>query len=126
MSITPLDLKGYSTFESVRERPDSLLELDILEAETFIEKQLAEPLTEYTPLPKKLRLALLKVAQFFALVNSDESITKGYKSEKIGDYSYTMGDGTSMSLPDVSDLLEKFAKAEEQPKSGLFLRMRPL
>ncbi|WP_153732536.1 protein YqbG [Sporosarcina obsidiansis] len=125
MFITPTELKEYSAFESVKERADSLLRFDILEAEANVQKQIQLPLKDYIPLPAEIRLALLKVAQYFALINSDESISKGYKSEKIGDYSYTMGDGTSMILPDVSDLLENFAKVGES-KTGFFMRVRPL
>lgn len=126
MSITPSELKSYSVFEDVHDRADKLLEMDILEAETYIQKKIELPLSEYVPLPSKLRLALLKVAQFFALINSDESITKGYKSEKIGDYSYTLSDGSTMSIPDVSDLLDEYVKKEEKSDGNVFLRMRVL
>lgn len=125
MSITPENLKAYSTFEKVKERPDKLLKMDILEAETYVQKRIEKPLNEYDPLPEKLRLALLKVAQFFALVNSDEAIVKGYKSEKISDYSYTLPDGTAMSIPDVSDLLDDYINKDLQD-GNVFLRMRPL
>ncbi len=126
MSITPAELKAYSVFEDVINRADKLLEMDILEAETYIQKKIEFPLSEYDPLPSKLRLALLKVAQFFALTNSDESITKGYKSEKIGDYSYTLADGSTMSIPDVSDLLDDYIEKEEPSDGNVFLRMRVL
>lgn len=126
MSITSSDLKKYSTFESVKNRPDNLLEMDIIEAETHIEGRIENPISEYAPLPTKLQLALLKVAQFFALANSDESMVKGYKSEKIGDYSYTLADGSSLTMPDVTDLIAEFTGKEEPGDSGLFLRMRAL
>ncbi|WP_313429669.1 protein YqbG [Siminovitchia terrae] len=126
MSITPEELKSYSTFEAVRNRPEDQLKMDILEAEAYVQKKIAKPLNEYLPLPDKLKLALLKVGQFFALVNGDESIVKGYKSEKIGDYSYTLGDGSALSMPDVSSLLEDFAPEDDGKNKGFFMRMRPL
>lgn len=126
MSITPADLKDYSTFEKVLNRPDDQLKMDILEAEAYIQKKIAKPLNEYVPLPDKLKLALLKVGQFFALVNGDESIVKGYKSEKIGDYSYTLGDGSALNMPDVTDLLADYAPEDEGQTNGFFLRMRPI
>lgn len=127
MFITPEELKGYSVFESVIERPDDRLKMDILEAVTYVRKKITKPLEDHIPLPETLRLALLKVAEFFALVNGDESLIKGYKSEKIGDYSYTMSDGSSMSIPDVSDLLGEFIdKDAPSADSGVFLRMRAL
>ncbi|PIC72527.1 DUF3199 family protein [Sporosarcina sp. P17b] len=125
MIITPQDLKDYSAFEAVKERADNLLKFDILEAEANVQKQVEKPLADYVPLPAEIRLAILKVSQYFALINSDESISKGYKSEKIGDYSYTIGDGSSLTLPDVSVLLEDYAKVGES-KTGFFMRVRPL
>lgn len=126
MSITPEELIQYSSFSTVQERDPKLLELDILESETYIGKQLEKPLEEHVPLPKKLSLALLKVAQYFALVNSDESMVKGIKSEKIGDYSYTLADGSKVSMPDISDLIENFVKTEETSSNGFFMRIRSL
>ncbi len=126
MSITPDELKQYSVFEDVLERPEPLLKMDILEAETYINKKISKPLKELVPLPETLKLALLKVAQYFALVNSDESINKGYKSEKIGDYSYTLSDGSSVSVPDVSDLIADFIDVTVPTEGNVFLRMRAL
>lgn len=125
MIITPQDLRDYSEFEAVKERADNLLKFDILEAEANVQKQVEKPLADYVPIPAEIRLAVLKVAQYFALINSDESISKGYKSEKIGDYSYTMGDGSGLALPDVSALLEDYAKVGES-KTGFFMRIRSL
>lgn len=126
MSITPIELKDYSTFEAVQNRPDAQLKMDILEAETYVNSKIEKPLIEYEELPIELKLALLKVAQFYALVNGDESIVKGYKSERIGDYSYTLTDGTSLSMPDVSNLLDNYMPTEEKKTDGVFLRMRAL
>lgn len=126
MSITPQEIKDYSVFEDVIERSDALLEMDILEAETYIEGRLKKPLGEFIPIPEKLRLALLKVAQYFALVNSDESIVKGYKSEKMGDYSYTLSDGSIMSIPDVSGLLDEYIEKDASSDGNVFLRIRAL
>ncbi|MEN1969018.1 DUF3199 family protein [Lentibacillus sp. N15] len=126
MSITPKDLKSYSVFEDVLERKDDLLEMDILEAETYIDSKLKKPIEKHDPLPEKLKLALLKVAQFFALINSDESMAKGYKSEKIGDYSYTLQDGSKMTMPDISGLISGYIENDEQKTDGVFLRVRSL
>lgn len=126
MSITPSDLKSYSVFEDVIEREDDLLKMDILEAETYIESKIEKPIKEHDPLPEKLKLALLKVSQFFALINSDESMAKGYKSEKIGDYSYTLQDGSKMTMPDISDLISDFIDKEGPSDGNVFLRIRSL
>jgi hypothetical protein len=126
MSITPEELKAYSTFEAVQNRPDAQLKMDILEAETYVNSKIEKPLSEYEELPSELKLALLKVAQFYALINGDESIVKGYKSEKIGDYSYTLSDGSGLSMPDVSSLLDGYMPVDSKKRDGVFLRMRAL
>ena len=75
-----------------------------MEIESIVGHDFSEP--QYNPLPEKAQACILKMAQFFALINSDESIVKGYKSEKIGDYSYTLADGNSIRKPDVLSLLK--------------------
>lgn len=126
MSITPEDLQNYSVFEDVLERKDKLLKMDILEAETYLNNKLEKPIKEHDPLPETLELALLKVAQFYSLVNSDESMAKGYKSEKIGDYSYTLSDGSQLTMPDISNLIKEYVKEGESSSSEFFLRVRSL
>ncbi|MBC1233156.1 DUF3199 family protein [Listeria booriae] len=126
--ITPKELKTYSEFESVQERSDESLLLDIIEAESDLESTLRQPISEVLDvdekLPEKLRIALLKLAQFFALINSDDSIQKGYTSEKMSDYSYTIGSGDSLKKPDISGLINGFINEDVQKlKKGLF-RMR--
>ncbi|MGJ9460114.1 protein YqbG [Oceanobacillus sp. CF4.6] len=126
MTITPLELKAYTDFPTVKDREDSKIQSDILEAETHIEKKLGRPISDFDPLPEKMKLALLKVAQFFALINSDESMVKGFKSEKIGDYSYTLKDGTSLAMPDVQDLISDYVAEDTSTDGGFFMRMRSI
>ncbi|MGE6260875.1 protein YqbG [Heyndrickxia sporothermodurans] len=127
MLITPSDLKDYTDFEVVKERLDAKLEQDILEAEVEIESIVGHDFSEYDSLPKKAKLALLKMAQFFALINSDESIVKGYKSEKIGDYAYTLADGNSIRKPDVFSLIKDYIKDSSHQNEGTArLRIRSL
>lgn len=106
--ITSTDLIAYSVFDQVRQRDSTLLENDIMEAqaelETIVGHDYSDP-TKYPTLPDRAKLALLKLAQFYSLVNSDESMIKGILSEKLGDYSYTMSDGTKMEKPDVAHLI---------------------
>ncbi|OMI25532.1 hypothetical protein BTA31_17990 [Bacillus haynesii] len=131
MLITPDEVIAYSVFDTVKARPDDLLQHDILEAETEIQNIAGHDFSgeKYQPLPEKVKLALLKLAQYFALINSDESIVKGYKSEKIGDYSYTLGDGQTIQKPDVANLLKDFVEDPNVPPDGkesVFLRVRAL
>jgi len=131
MLITPDEVIAYSVFDTVKARPEDLLQHDILEAETEIQSIVGHNFSDekYQPLPEKVKLALLKMAQYFALINSDESIVKGYKSEKIGDYSYTLGDGQTIQKPEVENLLKDFVEDPNVPpddKGSVLLRVRAL
>ncbi|MFS2246119.1 DUF3199 family protein [Bacillus sp. A31] len=130
MLISPEDVRAYTVFESVKNRSDELLISDIIEAEAEVFKVVGHNFTseKYQPLPEKARIALIKMAQFFALINGDESIIKGYKSEKIGDYSYTLADGNAISKPDVYNLLIDFIEPSEAPEDpgSIKLRLRSL
>ncbi|MBV7321647.1 protein YqbG [Bacillus halotolerans] len=126
MLITPADLKNYTVFDSVKDRSDSLLTQDIIEGIADITYQVGHDFSgqEYDPLPEKVRLALLKMAQYFALINSDESITKGYTTEKIGDYSYSLGNGSSIQKPDVYTLIKDYVITSEPSLEGTEVKMR--
>ena len=126
MLISPEDVRAYTVFESVKNRSDELLESDIIEAEAEVFKIVGHDFTseKYQPLPEKAKIALIKMAQFFALINGDESIIKGYKSEKIGDYSYTLADGNAVTKPDVYNLLIDFIEPIDQPEDPASVRMR--
>lgn len=110
MLITPDEIIQYSVFEAVKNRPPELLRRDILEAEADVQQMTGHRFTneKYHPFPEKARLALLQLAQYYALKNGDESLLKGYKSEKLGDYSYTLSDGGGIVKPDVYKLLEEY------------------
>lgn len=124
--ITPDELKSYSVFESVKTRPDELLKQDILEATADIILKVGHDFSdaEYIPLLETVRLALLKLSQFYALINGDESIIKGYTTEKIGDYSYTLGDGSSLQKPDVYALIKDYVKPADPDLEGIEAKVR--
>ncbi|MCY8413192.1 DUF3199 family protein [Bacillus spizizenii] len=124
--ITPDELKSYSVFESVKTRPDELLKQDILEATADIILKVGHDFSdaEYIPLPETVRLALLKLSQFYALINGDESIIKGYTTEKIGDYFYTLGDGSSLQKPDVYALIKDYVKPADPDLEGIEAKVR--
>jgi len=126
MLISPEDVRAYTVFESVKNRSDELMESDIIEAEAEVFKIAGHDFTseKYQPFPEKAKIALIKMAQFFALINGDESIIKGYKSEKIGDYSYTLADGNAVSKPDVYNLLIDFIEPIDPPEDPASVRMR--
>lgn len=132
--ITPQQVVDYSVFSKVKNRPAKLLEMDIIEAEQEIKSIVghnfdgadAEGNPLYPFLPAEVEIAYLKMAQFFALINSDESITKGYQSERIGDYSYTLASGQTVRKPDVYDLLSAYVKTAEIKTGNTRLKMRSI
>ncbi|WP_050184167.1 protein YqbG [Domibacillus robiginosus] len=129
MLITSEELVNYTAFDEVKNWEVDLLELDILEAEVEVKGIVGHDFTDeaYQPLPQAARLAIHKLAQYFALVNSGESLTKGIKSEKIGDYSYTVSGIGGNKMPDVLNLLKPFIKKEEPADPGnIQVRMRVL
>ncbi|MFA2589980.1 DUF3199 family protein [Bacillus mobilis] len=110
--ITAQELIDYTVLPDVKKRPVSLLEQDILEAETEIynlSKIDFSDRTKYPEVPEEVKLACKKLAQYYASINSDINAMKGIKSESIGsgDYTYTK-DSSSITKPSVLYLLKKF------------------
>lgn len=132
--ILPQDVIVYTVFDKVKSRDPLLLEKDIIEAEQEIKSivghsfdgvdEAGAPL--YPTYPPEVEIAYLKMTQFFALINSDESITKGYQSERIGDYSYTLSNGQNIRKPDVYDLLSAYVQTKEMKTGNTRLRMRSI
>jgi hypothetical protein len=124
--ITPQDVKDYSVFDAVQNRSTTQLEYDILQAKEEVFKYCGHDFTdpEYVTLPQSVTLALIKLTEYFTLINSDDSIIKGYTSETLGDYSYSLSDsGKKVSL-NLSSLLDKHVKSTG--KNGITFKMRSL
>ncbi|WP_214788639.1 DUF3199 family protein [Exiguobacterium sp. s21] len=123
--ITPAQVKAYSTFDEVKERADTQLEVDIMQAEADVFAFVGHefPLGEYPSLPAPVRSALLLLSEHYALVRGDESLVKGFKSEKLKDYSYTKGDNATLAgKPEIANLLRAYVKGG----SGGGVRLRIL
>ncbi|EHH5516362.1 DUF3199 family protein [Listeria ivanovii subsp. londoniensis] len=128
--ITSDDLIAYSDFDAVKERNPEKLEMDILEAEMDLQAELGKSLAditnknlEETGFPKALKLALLRLSQFRALYNTNEAMQKGYSSEKIADYSYSLANGESINYPDVSNLIADYLDEKSTDKRKFRFRM---
>ncbi|KRU18227.1 protein YqbG [Bacillus pumilus] len=107
MIISPEELQAYSVFERVKNRAVERLTADIIEAEAAVFQIVGHDFSsgKYQPLPEKARIALLKMAQYFAMLNDDESMMKGFTSEKMGDYSYAKAADQVTGKPYVYALL---------------------
>lgn len=125
--ITPTQVINYSEFDAVKARLPAKLQSDILQAEIEIFNKAGHKFTDsiYNPLPAEVELALIKLTEYYALVNSDESIAKGYTSERLGDYSYTLSDGTNISKPSIDLLIADYV-VKAAPKRPVSFRMRAL
>ncbi|EAC7181131.1 DUF3199 family protein [Listeria monocytogenes] len=128
--ITPEELITYSDFDSVKERNEEKLVMDILEAEMDLQAALGKSLadirsknTKESGFPETLKLALLRLAQFRALYNTSESMQKGYSSEKIADYSYSLANGESINYPDISNLIADYKVEKSTDKRKFQFRM---
>lgn len=88
--ITPQTVKARTSFEVVKERPDVLLQDDILMAQMKLFQTCGHRFEDYETLPPEVELALIKLTELYALANSNQAWVQGLTSEKIGDYHYTM------------------------------------
>lgn len=123
--ITPAQVKAYTSFDEVKERADAQLEVDIMQAEADVFAYVGHefPLGDYPTLPDRVKSALLLLSEHYALVRSDDSLVKGYKSEKLKDYSYTKGDNATLAgKPEIANLLRAYVKGG----SGGGVRLRIL
>ncbi|WP_139491783.1 protein YqbG [Brevibacillus dissolubilis] len=110
--ITPQQVMDYSEFDVVKKRAQEKLAHDIIQAKSDIYQYVGHRFSpdQYPTVPEEAILACLRLAEFYALINSDESAVKGYKSERIGDYSYTLNDGNVVHKPMLASLLAGFVK----------------
>jgi hypothetical protein len=116
--ITPADVRSYTVFDAVKARTDALLNYDIIQAAQDVYQYCGHKFDDavlYPTLPEEVNLALIKLTEYYALTNMDESRMKGYKSEKIGDYSYT-ADGSSTTIS-LSSLLASHVQTTGQRSS---------
>ena len=125
--ITPEQVIAYTEFDAVKAREPAKLESDILQAEIELFSKAGHKFSDsqYIPIPDAVQLAVIKLTEYYALVNSDESMAKGYTSERLGDYSYTLSNGTNISKPSIDLLIADYV-LKAAPKRPVSFRMRAL
>ncbi|MFI8709946.1 DUF3199 family protein [Bacillus sp. NPDC077411] len=123
--ITPAQLIDYTMFDEVKERDPKLLQMDIVEAQNDIFEDTSvdfDDKEKYPTIPEVVEIACLKLAQYYALTNSDEAAHEQVQSQRIGNYSEQT---TGYVKPNVSRLLSKWIK--DKKRSGTTqLRMRSI
>ena len=91
--ITPDDVRGYTDSEKVKARSNLQLEFDISRAENYVISYTNNRFNteEYIKkIPDDIRMALILLAEAYALKSVHASAVVSIKSETFDDYSYTI------------------------------------
>ncbi len=101
--ITPAEVKDYTEFDNVKNRPDPKLLTDIARAELYIIHRTNNDFADaeaYPAIPVDIKTATLLVAEFYANA-AQQDPQKTYQSETFKDYSYTVSSGSDKSADDL-------------------------
>lgn len=91
--VTPAEVRAYSENESVQNRTDERLAVDITRAEQYVITYTHNDFSAYETLPSAVKTAVLILSESYA--HSAYIAAKGVKSETFDDYSYTAADSVS-------------------------------
>lgn len=114
-------IKSSTIFESIKALDDSIIERAIhkairkIESKAYIGRRLIDMKVEASQL-EDLGVAIEDLTISMLLASSDEKIVKGYKSEKLSDYSYTIGDHAGSYHVDIDYLIEDLKLASVKSK----------
>lgn len=127
--VFPEDVKAYTEIESVQERSEARLEVDIARAEQYVISYTHNRFADFDKIPPPVRTAVILLAEAYASYSNQLKKTGGgaVKSETFDDYSYTAGEGTFEDLIkalDLDALLDDYLVTE--PRSGVTMRLRKL
>ena len=126
--ITPKDIRDYTSFNDVRRRTDFQLEYDILMAEQEIFRYCGHKFddkTKYPKIPIEVKLACIKLAEYNALINGDESFVKGYKSINLaGELQYQLPGGEPVDKTYLQNLLHEHVQDNVNGGNNIIFRMR--
>ncbi|TCX51932.1 MULTISPECIES: DUF3199 family protein [unclassified Dehalobacter] len=126
--VTPAEVKDYTEFETVQNRPDAKLLVDIARAENYIIHRTNNDFTDvekYQTIPEDIKIATKLVAEFYA-TTAPQDPQKKYQSETFKDYSYTITSGSDKSADDldISALIAAYVKPAST--GTLNMKMRKL
>lgn len=121
--VTPQEIRDYTEIQSVRERNDARLAVDISRAEQYVISYTNNDFSDYEEIPQNVKTAVILLAETYGY-NSVIS-AKEVTSETFDDYSYTAENNTiSFDTLGIKPLLEEFIKVK--PKNGVTMRLRRL
>lgn len=126
---TPEEIREYTDRQSVKDRTDAKLAIDISRAEQYVINytrcRFDDP-NEYPAIPESVKTAVILLAETYAANAANLGTGAGiYKSETLDDYSYTTAE-TSYIIGnlDLGPLLDEYIKPEA--KNTVTMRMRKL
>lgn len=127
--VSPEEIREYTDRQSVKDRTDAKLEIDISRAEQYVISYTRckfDDSEKYPTIPESVKTAVILLAETYAANAANLGTGAGiYKSESFDDYSYTTAD-TSYIIGnlDLGPLLDEFIQSEA--KSTVTMRMRKL
>lgn len=125
--VSPIQVKEYTDYSSVKDRSDKKLEIDISRAEQVIISYTNNNFSDaskYPQIPEAVKTAVILLAEAYGC-QAALGDKRNKKSEAFDDYSYTIQDGPiSVESLDLGPLLEEFALAKA--KNGVTMRLRGL
>jgi len=126
--ITPGEIKDYSERQSVKNRENSKLAMDISRAEMYVISYTHDKFDDdekYPSIPESVKTAVILLAESYA-ASGAEPVEHGgnYKSGSNDDYSFTLADAVNKADNlDLSYLLDEYVI---QKRSGVNLKLRKL
>lgn len=127
--VTPDEVREYSEIESVQNRTDARLAIDISRAEQYIITYTHNTFEDYDEIPSPVITAIILLAEVYASYAAYVKATSGgtFKSESFDDYSYSVGDATledMITALDLAALLDDYVIS--QGSANVTMRMRRL
>lgn len=121
--VTPQEVRDYTEIQSVQERSDTRIAVDVSRAEQYVISYTNNDFSDYEEIPKNVKTAVILLAETYGYnsVVSSQSI----KSETFDDYSYTAENSiVSFNTLGIEPLLEGFIRVK--PRNGVTMRLRRL
>ena len=126
--VTPGEIREYSDRQSVKNRENAKLAIDISRAEMYVINYTNNKFSDnkkYQSIPEPVKTAVILLAESYA-ASGAEPVEHGgnYKSGSNDDYSFTLADAVNKADNlDLSYLLDEYVI---QKRSGVNLKLRKL
>ena len=126
--VIPEEVKSYTERQSVKDRSDLKLIVDISRAEQYVIRYTHNRF-EDAEIPEPVKTAVILLAEAYAAYAADFGVKSGmYKSESFDDYSYTAADTVNIiENLNLGPLLDDYVIPERgKSKNAVTMKMRKL